>query len=281
MTDFQNPRPSVGIGLRSKYLEYFLVNIPQIPIGWLEVHPENYIHHYPNRKKLQKISEKFPISFHCVSLSLGSEEVPSLEHLDAIKQLMDEIQPFMVSDHLSWNTLHGYGYNDLYPMPMTEVSLHRMAMHINILQEFFQRQLLIENPSTYVSFKGNTYAEPEFLNALVKRTGCGILLDVNNLYVQSVNHGWDVQTYLKELDWGSVKEIHLAGHVKAMDGDFLIDTHSRPVCPSVWEVYQTAIRNQPNAYTLIEWDDDLPEIDVLLDQAKQASVYMEQACVMI
>jgi uncharacterized protein len=281
MTDFQNPRPSVGIGLRSKYLEYFLVNIPQIPIRWLEVHPENYIHHTPNRRKLQKISERFPISFHCISLSLGSAELPSPEHLDAIRRLMGEINPFMISDHMSWNTLNGYGYNDLYPLPLTESSLNRMAMHINILQEFFQRQLLIENPSTYVTFKDTTYSEPEFLNALTKATGCGILLDVNNLYVQSVNHGWDVQTYLNELEWDAVKEIHLAGHVKASDGDFLIDTHNQPVCPLVWEVYQGAIRRQPEAYTLIEWDEDLPEIDVLLDQARQASLYMEQSCMMI
>lgn len=277
MTDFQNPRPSVGIGLRSKYLEYFLVNIPQIPIGWLEVHPENYFHHSPNRRKLQKISERFPISFHCVSLSLGSAELPSLEHLNAIKTLMDEINPFMMSDHLSWNTMNGYGYNDLYPLPMTDSSLNRMRMHINILQEFFQRPLLIENPSTYLSFKDTTYSEPEFLNALTQATGCGILLDVNNLYVQSVNHGWDAQSYLNNLDWRYVKEIHLAGHVKASNGDFLIDTHNQPVCPSVWELYQAAIRRQPKSYSLIEWDEDLPEIDVLLDQARQATLYMEQA----
>lgn len=279
MTSFQNPRSSVGIGLRSKYLEYFLVNIPQIPIGWLEVHPENYIHHIPNRKKLQKISERYPISFHCISLSLGAEELPSREHLDAIKQLMDEVNPFMISDHVSWNTLNGYGYNDLYPLPMTESSLKRMAMHINILQEFFQRPLLVENPSTYLSFKSNTYTEPEFLNALTKTTGCGILLDVNNLYVQSVNHGWNANAYLNELNWDAVREIHLAGHVKASDGEFLIDTHNQPVCQAVWEVYQDAIRRQPKAYTLIEWDDDLPEIDVLLDQAQQASLYMERVCV--
>jgi uncharacterized protein (UPF0276 family) len=163
-------------------------------------------------------------------------------------------------------------------MPMTESSLNRMAMHITILQEFFQRQVLIENPSTYLSFKGNTYSESEFLNALTKATGCGILLDVNNLYVQSVNHGWDASAYFHDLDWRSVKEIHLAGHIKALDGDFVIDTHNQPVCPSVWDLYQDAIRKQPKVYSLVEWDEDLPEIDVLLDQARQASVYMEHSC---
>jgi uncharacterized protein (UPF0276 family) len=281
MTDFQNPRSSVGIGLRSKYLEYFLVNIPQIDSGWLEVHPENYLHHYPNRKKLQKISERYPISFHCISLSLGSESLPCREHLQSMKKLMDEINPFAVSDHLSWNTLKGHGYNDLYPLELTDTSLQRVVQHINILQDFFQRPLLIENPSTYLSFKGDTYSESEFLNALVKKTGCGLLLDVNNLYVQSVNHGWNTHAYLAELNMDAVKEIHLAGHVKASDGNFLIDTHNQPVCQEVWELYKVAILNQPPAYTLIEWDEDLPEIDVILNQARQAALYMEQACMTI
>lgn len=278
MTGFQNPQPSVGIGLRSKYLEYFLVNVSQIPIGWLEVHPENYIYHYPNRQKLQKISERYPINFHCVSLSLGSASLPSREHLEALKQLIDEINPFMISDHLSWNTLGGYGYNDLYPVSMTESSLNRMAMHITILQEFFQRPLLVENPSTYLSFKGNVYSESQFLSVLSKRTGCGILLDINNLYVQSINHGWNTTAYLNELNWDAVKEIHLAGHISALDGSFLIDTHNQPVCKQVWELYQDVIRHHSKAYTLIEWDEDLPEIDILLDQARQASSYMERAC---
>lgn len=281
MTESQNPRSSVGIGLRSTYLEYFLVNIPQIAIGWLEVHPENYIHHYPNRKKLHTISEQYPISFHCVSLSLGSAELPSREHLELMKQLMNEINPFRMSDHLSWNTLNGHGYNDLYPLQLTETSLQRVAQHINILQDFFQRQLLIENPSTYLTFKHNAYSEPDFLNALVEKTGCGILLDVNNLYVQAVNHGWNADAYLRKLNWNAVNEIHVAGHTKASDGNFLIDTHNQPVCQSVWELYMVAIRNQPNAYTLIEWDEDLPDISVMLDQARQAILYMEQACMTI
>lgn len=281
MTDFQNPRSSVGIGLRSKYLEYFLVNIPQIAIGWLEVHPENYLHHYPNRKKLQTISERYPISFHCISLSLGSAELPSREHLESLKQLMIEINPFIVSDHLSWNTLNGHGYNDLYPLQLTQDSLNRTAMHVDLLQEFFQRQLIIENPSTYLTFKRNTYSEPEFLNELSKKTGCGILLDVNNLYVQSVNHGWDAHAYLSELNMDAVKEIHLAGHIKAPDGDFLIDTHNQPVGTEVWELYKIAIQCQSNAHTLIEWDEDLPDISILFDQACQAAVYMERACMTI
>ena len=281
MTEFQNPQPSVGIGLRSKYLEYFLVNIPQIAIGWLEVHPENYLHHYPNRKKIQKISERYPISFHCISLSLGSENIPSHEHLQSMKQLMNEINPFAVSDHLSWNTIKGHGYNELYPLQLTDSSLQRVAQHINILQDFFQRQLVVENPSTYLTFKGDTYSEAEFLNALVKKTGCGILLDVNNLYVQSVNHGWSTSHYLNDLNWNAVNEIHLAGHVKASDGNFLIDTHNQPVCQDVWELYKIAIQRQPHAYTLIEWDEDLPGISILLDQAQLATLYMEQLCTTI
>lgn len=281
MTEFQNPLPSVGIGLRSKYLEYFLVDIPQIPLGWLEVHPENYIHHYPNRKKLKHISERYPISFHCVTLSLGAEELPSKDHLDHLRKLMNEINPIMISDHLSWNTFRGYGYNDLYPVLMNDASLNRMSMHIQLIQEFFWRQLLIENPSTYVEFKHHTYSEPEFLNALSCKTGCGILLDVNNLYVQSVNHGWDIDMYFNTLDWANVQEFHLAGHIQSPEGCFLIDTHNQPVCKNVWDMYQEAITRQPNAKTLIEWDEDLPDIQVLFQQAEQAIKIREAACVMM
>jgi uncharacterized protein (UPF0276 family) len=271
----------VGIGLRSKYLEYFLVDIPQIPLGWLEVHPENYLHHFPNRKKLQQISERYPISFHCVTLSLGAEELPSKEHLDQLKRLMDEINPIMVSDHLSWNTFRGYGYNDLYPVMMTDASLKRIALHVQLLQEFFGRQLLVENPSTYVEFKHATYLEAEFLNALSQTTGCGIVLDINNLYVQSVNHGWDIDEYFKILDWSRVKEFHLAGHIHSPEGHFLIDTHNQPVCDDVWALYQRAIQHQPRAKTLIEWDEDLPDIQVLFQQAQQAISVREAECLTI
>lgn len=277
MTDFQNPLPSVGIGLRSKYLEYFLVDIPQIPLGWLEVHPENYIHHYPNRKKLQRISERYPISFHCVTLSLGSETLPSKEHLDQLKQLISEINPILLSDHLSWNTFRGYGYNDLYPILMNDSSLKRISTHIQLIQDFFGRQLLIENPSTYVEFKDQGFSEAEFLNALCRNTGCGILLDINNLYLQSVNHGWEIDAYFNALDWSHVKEFHLAGHIQSPEGRFLIDTHNQPVCDAVWVLYQRAIRHQPNSKTLIEWDEDLPDISLVLKEAEQAMKIKEAA----
>lgn len=270
-----NPQPSVGIGLRSKYLNHFLTDIPQLAIGWLEVHPENYLYHFPNRKKLQTISEKFPISFHCISLSLGSMDLPEKEHLQKLKDFMDEIHPFMLSDHLSWNTLDGYGYNDLYPMPLSKSSLRHMQRRIQLMQEFFDREILIENPSTYLTFKGDEYTEYEFLNELSRSTGCGILLDLNNVYVQSVNHGWSAADYMKGINWAVVKEIHLAGHIQSKEGTLLIDTHNRPVCQHVWDLYQKALKFQPNAYTLIEWDDDLPDIQVLIDQAEQAKKYGE------
>lgn len=276
MKERQHPQPSVGIGLRSKYFEYFLADIPQIPIGWLEVHPENYLYHYPNRKVLWKIAEKFPISFHCVSLSLGSSELPSKEHLENLKQLMNEVNPFMVSDHLSWNILDGFGYNDLYPLPLTHNSLNQITQNVNRMQNFFDRQLLIENPSTYLKFQTDEYSENEFLNLLVKSTGCGILLDVNNLYIQSVNHGWNILEYLNNLSWQAVKEVHLAGHIVSETGDFLVDTHNQPVCQDVWDVYRLAINKKNDVLTLIEWDDNLPKIDELFVEAKRALLYSEQ-----
>ncbi|MCP5322416.1 MAG: DUF692 domain-containing protein [Candidatus Paracaedibacteraceae bacterium] len=277
MTNFQVLQPSVGVGLRSQYFEYFLADIPKIPIGWLEVHPENYLDHYPNREKLKKISEKFPISFHCVSLSLGASELPAIDHLQRLKDLMQEISPFIISEHLSWNTLDGFGYNDLYPMPLTDESLKQMAQNINFIQDFFDRQIYVENPSTYLTFQNDMYPEYEFLNQLSKATGCGVLLDLNNLYVQSVNHGWNTAEYMENLNWESVKEFHLAGHIRALEGDFLIDTHNRPVCHDVWDLYKNAARYQPNALTLIEWDEDLPDIHILLDQAVKAEKYRELA----
>lgn len=271
MQDCKNPLPSIGIGLRSNYLEYFLIDIPQIPIGWLEVHPENYLYHYPNRHKLLKISEKLPLSFHCVTLSLGSTELPERDHLMRLKQLMDDVQPFMVSDHLSWNTLGHHSYNDLYPLPLTFESLECVARNIQIVQDVLNRPLLIENPSTYVTYKSNDYMEYEFLNEVSQTTGCGILLDLNNVYVQSINHQWDVGSYMNGMDWSKVHEFHLAGHIQSTDGGFLIDTHNRPVCEAVWELYADAIQRQPNAKTLIEWDDDLPDIQVLFDHAEKAA----------
>lgn len=141
--------------------------------------------------------------------------------------------------------------------------------------------MLIENPSTYLAFKHDTYSEAEFLNVLSRNTGCGVLLDINNLYVQSVNHGWDLNAYFNALNWSAVKEFHLAGHLKSSEGEFLIDTHNRPICSDVWALYQQAIVCQPNAKTLIEWDEDLPDIQVLLHQAEQALKARETACLMI
>ncbi len=275
LSNFQNPQASVGVGLRSKYFEYFLTDIPQIPIRWLEVHPENYVYHYPNRKKLQQISEKFPISFHCISLSLGSPELPDKEYLDQLKKLMKDIPPILFSDHLSWSNFNGRGYNDLLPLPMTESSLQHVAMHVRIIQEFFDRQILIENPSTYVTFKNDSLEEYEFLNRLAEMTGCGILLDVNNLYVQSINHGVNIPNYLRNLNWNSVQEIHLAGYTKTEGSDFLVDTHSKTVSKSVWKVYCQALYYKRDVHSLIEWDADLPEINVLLGEAEKAAACYE------
>jgi uncharacterized protein (UPF0276 family) len=271
MTVFQNPQPSIGIGLRSKYLNYFLADVSPSPIRWLEVHPENYLYHYPNRKKLTTIADKFPISFHCVSLSLGSPALPPKEHLEKVKQLINEINPFILSDHLSWNTLDGYSYNDLYPIPLTQESLNHMIQQTQYIQEYFNRQLFLENPSTYLTFQNDTYTEYEFLNELTNATGCGILLDLNNLYVQAENHGWDIYAYLSNLNWEPVKEIHLAGHIQAYSEDFLIDTHNRSVCQEVWDLYKIALQYKFDIYTLIEWDDDLPDIQILIDHAQQAA----------
>lgn len=275
---FQLPQPSVGVGLRSKHFEYFLADIPQIFDGWLEVHPENYIHNFSNRRKLLKISEKYPISFHCVTLSLGSD-LPPTEYLNELKMLHDEIKPFAISDHLSWTAFEQYSYNDLFPLPLTAEALSVVAQNLNTVQEVFGRTFLIENPSSYLSFDQSEYSEPDFLNSLAKETGCGILLDINNIYVQSVNHSFDAFEYIDALNLTAVKEVHLAGHTISDDKTFLIDTHNKPVPKPVWELfsYFCSKVGSESFCTLIEWDSDLPEIDILLSEVNTASQYIREA----
>lgn len=275
--NFQVPRSSVGVGLRSKHFEYFLTDVPQTFNGWLEVHPENYLYNYPKRKKLLKVSETYPIAFHFVSLSLGSS-LPTDAYLQDLKELMGAVDPFMLSDHLSWSALNGYTYNDLFPVPMTNETFKHMLVNVEKVQGIFGRQFLIENPSAYITFQNNDYTEPQFLNDLAKQSGCGLLLDVNNVYVQSVNHGWDAYGYIDELNLNCVQEVHLAGHVFSDDKTFLIDTHSKPVAKPVWDLFEYVCKKmhfQP-FYTLIEWDNDLPAIDVLLQEARIAETYLAE-----
>lgn len=264
------PSEPVGIGLRHPYYKEVLET--DLDLGWLEVHPENYFGGGAHRHFLGKAREKFQLSLHAIGLSLGSDQPVSENHLRQFKELIDIFDPFNVSDHASWSASGNAHLNDLLPLPYTQASLDRLARNVARTQEFFGRQILVENPSTYVAFKGNEMHEDEFMNALAETTGCGILLDINNIYVQAHNHGFDAWRYIDTIERRYVGEMHLAGHIEqdAGNGVLLVDTHSRPVKQDVWDLYEHAVKRFGPVPTLIEWDQDFPSLEVLVGEADKA-----------
>ncbi len=267
----------VGIGLRAEH--YAAVFNTRPNIGWLEIHSENYFGaggkplYY-----LEQISRYYPLSFHGVGLSLGSTDVINLLHLNKLKTLIDCFAPIMVSEHLCWSSINGQYLNDLLPLPYTEESLNLVVKHVTQVQEYLQRPILLENISSYLQFTHSTIPEYEFMRETAQRSGCGILLDVNNLYVNSKNHGWDAKHYLQRIPAGLVKEIHLAGFTENYfaEGSILIDSHNQPVALAVWELYAQALHCLGIKPTLIEWDTDMPDLAVLLSEAAKAGKIMEQ-----
>lgn len=271
----------VGVGLRPPHIQTIMTEQPDV--GWLEIHSENYFSiTSPARQQLREIANHYPISCHGIGLSLGSADPLDRQHLQHLKQLVDEINPIAVSDHLSWSSVNGQYFNDLLPLPYTEEALHHFCCKVEQVQEYLGRSLLIENPSSYLSFTHSTIPEWEFLHQVQQRTGCGLLLDLNNIYVSAFNHGFDCNTYLAALDPSTVKEIHLAGFtVKQYDeGEIWIDTHSRPVSDPVWQLYRQWVRQHSKQHglvpTLIEWDLDIPDFPVLQAEARQAEMIIQQ-----
>jgi len=268
---------AAGIGLRATHYREVLETRP--PVAWWEVHSENYFgeggapHHY-----LERIRALYPLSLHGVGLSLGSADPLNRDHLDKLKRLIARYRPALVSDHLSWSAVDGRYLNDLLPLPYTEEALALVASRIEEAQHYLDRQLLIENPSTYLQFVESTIPEVEFLGALVERTGCALLLDVNNVYVSARNHDFNPTDYIRAVPSDAVCEIHLAGHtVKRFDdGEILIDTHDDVVCDAVWRLYDETIGAIGPRPTLIEWDANLPPLSVLLAEARQANRLLEE-----
>ncbi len=262
----------VGVGLRMPHLDYFSRNPSDL--SWLEVHSENYFQ--PNsteRLQLQSLREIYQISCHGIGLSLGSVNRVSHKHLAQLKALIDVIDPLFVSDHLSWSENGGHYFNDLLPLPYTEEALNVFSRNVQEVQDYLQREILIENPSSYVKFQHSTINEWEFLAEVQKRTDCRLLLDLNNVYVSAFNHGFDCDAYLNAIPADKVDEIHLAGFtIKKLDkGEIWIDTHSRPVSDEVWQLYRHWIQQHGSRHTLIEWDLDIPAPEVLLAEADKAS----------
>jgi uncharacterized protein (UPF0276 family) len=262
----------VGVGLRSPHIDYF--SSAEQQLSWLEIHSENYFQpHSPARQNLRKLAEYYQISCHGIGLSLGSVERVNAQHLKQLKQLVDDIEPFLVSDHLSWSENGGHYFNDLLPLPYTEEALDVFCRNVLDVQDYLKRPMLIENPSSYLKFNHSTISEWEFLAEVQKRTECRLLLDLNNVHVSAFNHGFDTDTYLNAIPADKVDEIHLAGFtIKQLEqGEIWIDTHSQPVSKEVWDLYQQWLNKHGPRHTLIEWDLDIPQPEVLLEEARKAS----------
>ncbi len=271
------PDARAGIGLRAPHVGELLATRPAVP--WLEVHPENYMMGGATLASLETARRDYPVSFHSVGLSLGSAGLIDRRHLERLKTLVDRIAPCLVSEHLSWSTSGGAYLNHLLPLPYTDETLAVVASHIHEVQESLGQSILIENPSSYLRFRHSTIPEPEFLAELARRTGCGLLCDVNNIYVTAWNLGLDAIAYLGALPTATVGEMHLAGHARN-DADgrtILIDDHGSRVAPPVWTLYREALQRFGPVPTLIEWDTDIPELPILLAEARTADGFLEAA----
>jgi hypothetical protein len=256
-----------GIGLRAQHVGELLATRPAVP--WLEVHAENYMSGGAALASLEAVRREYPVSLHGVGLSLGTAGDIDARHLIRLKSLVDHIEPCLVSEHLSWSTAGGAYLNHLLPLPYTEETLAVVTAHIHEVQDALGRRILIENPSSYLRFRHSSTAEPHFLAELARRTGCGLLCDVNNIYVSAWNLGLDAASYLDALPAHVIGEIHLAGHA-GNDADgrvILIDDHGSPVAAPVWDLYERALERFGPVPTLIEWDTDIPELAVLLAEA--------------
>ncbi len=265
-----------GAGLKPEHQRHILDARPDV--GWFEVHAENYMgaggppHHF-----LERIRALYPLSVHGVGLSIGSADGMAPGHLARLKAVVDRYQPFTVSEHLAWSTHDGIFLNDLLPLPYTEATLSLVARHVDEAQTVLSRRILIENPSTYLRFDGDEMPETDFLSALARRSGCGLLLDINNVVVSAANHGFDPRAYLESFPHEHVGEIHLAGHaVLEKDGEALfIDTHDRTISPEVWRLFREVIAHHGGHPTLIEWDAEVPAWQDLESEVLQAQSVLQ------
>jgi uncharacterized protein (UPF0276 family) len=267
-----SPLPaSAGIGLRAAHHAEVLAKSPEV--AWFEAHTENYFADGGGHVEcLSRIRERYPLSLHGVGLSLGSTDPLNAPHLARLKRAVDRFAPALVSEHLSWSSVNGRFANDLLPLPYTEEALRHVSGRIAAAQDALGRQLLIENVSSYVTYRCSTLPEWEFLAAVAVESGCGILLDLNNVYVSAHNHGFACDDYLEGIPLGAVGEFHLAGHTRIeLDGQpLLIDTHGSRVADAVWDLYRRALRRFGPLPTLIEWDTDIPGLEVLQAEAQHA-----------
>jgi uncharacterized protein (UPF0276 family) len=270
--------PRAGVGLKPQHYRDILDGAPDI--GWFEIHAENYMGEGgPPHAYLTAVRERYPVSLHGVGLSIGGAGPLDKDHLDRLCALADRYQPALFSEHLAWSSHDTVYLNDLLPLPYTEETLERVCTHIDEVQDALRRQMLLENPSTYVAFVESTMSEVEFLREVVQRTACGLLLDVNNVFVQATNHGFEPRAYLDSFPAEHVGEIHLGGHAEDQDDDgsaLLIDDHGRAVADPVWGLYAHALARTGPTPTLIEWDNDVPSWPTLLAEAARADAVIAE-----
>jgi len=269
-----------GIGLRAEHAIEFVERRPDV--GFVEVHAENVFGRGGRPLAiLERVRRDHALSLHGVGLSIGSTDPLSREHLDRLATLIGRFEPALVSDHLCWASHGGVYANDLLPLPLNDETVSHVAARVAQVQDRLKRRILLENVSSYLQYSHSTLAEWDVLAKVSRRSGCGILLDVNNVYVSAHNHGFEALDYLRGIPIDSVDEIHLAGHVRnaTAHGEILIDTHSRPVCDDVWRLYRIALDRFGAVPSLIEWDADLPPLDTLLAEARTADAWLARALV--
>ncbi|MFQ1702062.1 DUF692 family multinuclear iron-containing protein [Loktanella agnita] len=272
------PRPGVGY----KPQHYSDIMDDPGPVAWLEIHAENYMGDGGRPiAQLRHLAERFPISVHGVGLSIGGEADLDADHLARLKHLLGWLNPASFSEHLAWSTHDSHFFNDLLPMPYTAATLDRVATHIDQVQEVVGRQVLLENPSSYLAFVESTMSETDFLRALTRRTGCGLLLDVNNVFVSATNLKTSPHAYIADFPLDSVFEIHLGGHDEDEDetgAPLLIDSHGKPVVDPVWALLDETLARSGPKPILIEWDNDVPDWSELRKEATRAHTALETTC---
>jgi uncharacterized protein (UPF0276 family) len=267
-----HPNLGLGVGLRSVHFPYILEHFPAV--DWFEVISENFMDSQGRpRYVLNEIAERYPTVMHGVSLSIGSTDPLNFEYLAKLKRLADEVHPRWISDHLCWTGVLGRNAHDLLPIPLNEESLAHVVRRVRTVQDYLERPLVLENPSTYVTFASSTLSEWEFLARLAEETGCGLLVDVNNVYVSSVNHDFDPREYIENVPAERVVQFHLAGHTHC--GTHIIDTHDDHVIDRVWELYRLAHRRTGGASTLLEWDARIPAFPVVHAEVLKARRHMD------
>lgn len=266
------PNPGLGLGLRSKHFNYILEHNP--PVDWFEVISENFMDSGGRpRNVLKQIAERYPIVMHGVSLSIGSTDPVNKEYLEKLKRLAGEINPLWISDHLCWTGVNSLNTHDLLPVALNEESLAHICRRVNEVQDFMGRPIVFENPSTYLTFRQSTINEWDFLRYMTEETGCGLLLDVNNVYVSGFNNDFDPAFYINQLPHDRIVQMHIAGHQHC--GEYIIDTHDRKVVPDVWQLYNLAWKLTGGVATLLEWDSNIPDFEEYHTELLKARQYMQ------